>query len=863
MKKSLLSIFAMATMLLATGCSQEDELVNGGENGELVEVTFNLKSGEGPQSRAISDGKKAKNLYCGVFDQQGNVIPTQHQQVVMQDPTVGTTVTFQLVKGQTYDFVFWAQTQDESTPQAEKYYNVNKDDLTEISVNYGTDANDEARDAFFAHELDYKVEGRFTKTVELRRPFGQLNVGTTQKDYELATELLSKKAVNKSKLVVKNLPNTLNLLTGKLGESVAEEAVFELAALPKDGTTGDYEILEVDVNGDKQIAEDEKYVHLSMNYLLAAQDESELHGVDVTFANGDTEDDIINTINVPNVPIQRNYRTNILGQILTTEGDFTIKVVPIYDGDHNYFLSELTVASTAELAEVMAQLNDENYDGPTNVTINLSGDVEWATGSAGDGFTKILTNEKLAVTINGNNHKLTAIGSGALGHNVGSMYFKDITIEDQTSYTSENGEVAWEFCYLELEGTNVFEDVTFANTVMFSGDVIVRNSTFEGASTNESNKENEYTAWVNDGSVAFENCTFEGYRGLKMHEAYGSEISNVSIEGCVFKNLGKKPGVVIGTLNAATTVTIKNSVFVNCQAGDQNLYIYETDTDVTTFNFTEENNTVINEANANVVMDIKDLTNSTTAVVLTEDVQVGTDNFIHTQDRTNDLTIYGNGNTIVSTATSVDDFEWVGGTIPDMSTIFSSANGSTVTVNDLTFEGTMSALMLGHYQNATYNNYNTVLNNVNVINTEVVSFSSNVSPAVCVYGTATLNECYIYGTTLSPLDTDPMWPVYDLVAVNYTDVTINKSKIGSLYMWNQAKVTIGNGTTVESIIIKGDMNTTKYGLTIADGAKVESIDLSAITNKTKINITIEGGATVGKIVANGVEYASLDEWKNA
>ena len=46
MKKSLLSIFAMATMLLATGCSQEEELVNGGENGELVEVSFNIKTGE-------------------------------------------------------------------------------------------------------------------------------------------------------------------------------------------------------------------------------------------------------------------------------------------------------------------------------------------------------------------------------------------------------------------------------------------------------------------------------------------------------------------------------------------------------------------------------------------------------------------------------------------------------------------------------------------------------------------------------------------------------------------------------------------------------------------------------------------------
>ena len=216
-------------------------------------------------------------------------------------------------------------------------------------------------------------------------------------------------------------------------------------------------------------------------------------------------------------------------------------------------------------------------------------------------------------------------------------------------------------------------------------------------------------------------------------------------------------------------------------------------------------------------------------------------------------------------ASSVGAFQWEGGTIPAMSTIFSSADGSKVTVNDLSFTGTMSALMLGHYQNATYNNYNTVLNNVNVIGAKVVSFSANTAPAVCVYGTATLNNCNIYGTTLSELDTAPMWPVYDLVAVNYTDLTVNDSKIGSLLMWNQAKVTVADGSEVETVIILGNMNTTKpqYCLTIEAGATVGSIDLSNITNKAKINITIEDGATVGKIIANGVEYATIADWQNA
>ncbi len=249
---------------------------------------------------------------------------------------------------------------------------------------------------------------------------------------------------------------------------------------------------------------------------------------------------------------------------------------------------------------------------------------------------------------------------------------------------------------------------------------------------------------------------------------------------------------------------------------------------------------------------------------LTGDVYTIDSAYFHTQKVYGEtVTINGNGATVEGIATSVDAFQWEGGTIPAMSAIFSSVDGSKVTVNDLKFTGTMSAIMLGHYVDSSSNWYNTEFNNVDVIGTKVVSFSANIAPAVCVYGTAVLNNCNVYDTTLSELDTDPMWPVYDVAAVNYSDLTINNSKIGSLYMWNQAKVTVANGSEVDTIVVRGNMNISKYGLTIKAGATVGEIDLSAITDKNRINITIEDGATVGKIVANGVEYATIADWQNA
>ena len=246
-----------------------------------------------------------------------------------------------------------------------------------------------------------------------------------------------------------------------------------------------------------------------------------------------------------------------------------------------------------------------------------------------------------------------------------------------------------------------------------------------------------------------------------------------------------------------------------------------------------------------------------------DDLTLLDNTLIREYEATKPYTVNGNGKTVTMVASSVDSFAWDGDTIPLQSLIFSSANGSDVVVNDLTIAGIMQSVMAGNYRNATYNNYNTTFNNVNIVNTQVVSFSAGVSPALTVYGTMTMNGCKVYGTTLSPLDTDPMWPVYDMALVNYSDTTINDSKIGSIYVWNQAKLTVADGTEVDTIVIRGNMNTTKYGVTIKAGATVDTIDLSAITNKSRVNFTIEDGATVGKFVANGVEYATLADWQNA
>ena len=238
--------------------------------------------------------------------------------------------------------------------------------------------------------------------------------------------------------------------------------------------------------------------------------------------------------------------------------------------------------------------------------INLSGDVEWETG-AGIGSTPLVpeTAAVKKVTINGNGNTLTATGAGVgpiRMANGGELVFKNLTVEDESVSYAED---AWELTYLEFAGVLKFDKVTFKSGVQFEGEAAeFTNCTFI------SNEASVYAAWVSNGTASFANCTFTGTRGLKTHEDYGTEVKSIVVDGCTFMNISEKPGIAIGTLNADTAVTVKNSTFIGVQAGDQGLYIYETDTDVTTFNFTETKNTVakatdldIDETNKTVKID--------------------------------------------------------------------------------------------------------------------------------------------------------------------------------------------------------------------------------------------------------------------
>lgn len=303
MNKKLLKSFAAAAMsVLAIACAKEQV---GPVEGAMVEATFSVDV-PGVIGTKAGEGTKATKLYYQVFDAEGAPVTGLPMQV--KDIHVSTTVNFQLIKDQTYNFVFWAQTAEAG------YYTVT--DLRTITANYeGKNSNDENFDAFFAVEKAITINGPITKTVTLKRPFAQINVATTgvlkagentvNVDFTGAT----------SAVTVKDVPTVFSPLTDELSSPV-NALQFASAAIPE----GNFAVT----------GSTETYKYLAVNYVFAPVDGTVY---DVEAALNVAGKDV--TVKVPSVPAKRNYRTNIYGNLLTTTADFNVEIDPGFAGEEN------------------------------------------------------------------------------------------------------------------------------------------------------------------------------------------------------------------------------------------------------------------------------------------------------------------------------------------------------------------------------------------------------------------------------------------------------------------------------------------------------------------------------------------------
>lgn len=285
MKKLIYLLLAMP--LLFTSCSKDEKMASE----ETVQVSFSTELPKRIGTRAGTTDLNVNKVVCAVFE-DGEEISTLREVITIQE---GEDIVFapRLIKGRTYDVVFWAM--------KDKNYNVN--DMTAITRASETTAAESDFDAF-TESVEVEVTGSKSETVTLKRPLAQLNLGVTLDDWKAVASEETFGMKPTKMIITLTGKDTFNALTGATtGED--KEVTYTL-----------------DVSGEDLVAGDETYKSIAMCYVYP---DAGQENIDITYTIYDQDNDVIREdVTIQNIPLENNYRTNVVGGLLTGTITYTI-----------------------------------------------------------------------------------------------------------------------------------------------------------------------------------------------------------------------------------------------------------------------------------------------------------------------------------------------------------------------------------------------------------------------------------------------------------------------------------------------------------------------------------------------------------
>ena len=331
MKNFFLNFFLAAGVLLALVSCQKEEGPIGG--GDLQQITVKLPSVPDTRATIDADYSNAADVNRCILQVYKDGEP-YGEQMKVQVNNKTATFTLRLVSSQEYDFVFWADCAN--TDLTDKIYKTDNLENITVAAEDGYTGNNNEFDAFFYVLKDYEVTGSFTEDVTLKRPFGQLAIRTTDID-DIPDQALRPTAVRVS---FSEIPTAFDIYNDKVLSSAPVEYTAEV------------------INDAGE---------LSVDYIWASADEAALADFSVEFFNNSTS--ITVNDNFKSVPIRRNYKTNVSGNLLTKEGNFEVTVNPAFEKQE--YDNAYGVQTVAEIADALKA-------GETNIVVAEApaGDVE-------------------------------------------------------------------------------------------------------------------------------------------------------------------------------------------------------------------------------------------------------------------------------------------------------------------------------------------------------------------------------------------------------------------------------------------------------------------------------------------------------
>lgn len=462
-----------ATMLFASSCSKE-QISTTVPVGEEVTVTLTADLGAIESRAAIADGKKVNEVAWAIY-LHGSTTPLPDFQGVLPINGKEGKLDVRLVTGRSYDIAMFAyytenptdkQVNDATdTPPAPKYYQIDwSNNLVAVQYPNGPIANDDdARDCFWFVRENLEVNAPINETFELHRPLAQLNFGVTAQD--TADAEAAGLVVSQSKIVAYTYTQ-FNVLTGKCtGELV--EYTFAQNVVPSQAlTVGDVD-----------------YTYIGTAYLLVNDGEPLKDNVSITIYDEDNNTTAVNTLSYDNVPFKRNYRTNILGALLTNPAEFTIKVderfvdqngnptkdyiVKHWDGTSKAVAEvngTYTVTEPAELAWIAEQVNsgENSFEGKAVVLsvdedevidLNCLNNYLWTPiGTAENPFKGSFDGNGVIIR----NMKVVATEcAGLFGSVVSGEGIKNVILEDAVIESSHYAGAVAGYAYADITGCTV------------------------------------------------------------------------------------------------------------------------------------------------------------------------------------------------------------------------------------------------------------------------------------------------------------------------------------------------------------------------------------------------------------------------
>ena len=503
MNKNLFKTFAIAAMAVLAGACAKEQV--GSADGETVEMTFNVDVPETTiTTKGLSDAAQVDELVFQVFltgtkgenkHYENKPVPELTQVVPVVDKKA--TVKVNLVKGQRYSYAFWAQSKGTG------YYDTS--DLRAVKMN--TDkvkANDPKMDAFYGFKEGETASKSYSGHITLYRALAQINFGA--------------KALNRS--------DALQATASSVTLSKVPD-IFHPFWKTSETSEGKGEITYVNnvVVSDEKLAIGDKtnkteYNYLATVYVLANKADPMLidASATITLSNGRTT-----KVSVPNAPIQVNFRTNILGDLLNVDGVWNITVDKEFKGGDKIYDplgSDLYKGSAVTLTEDYSAFTPSGVVIPMKAvsSLDLNGySFKNENGTALD--------VRGSLTINGSGQVLC---NGPVGEAYAAVFVQDggkVVINDGYYY-SMNGNS----CIYVQAGKVTGNTIAIGGEVKplyYGGGIVeINGGVFEADANKFVLNQNDYIE--NESCFSVKGGIFVGFNPAEVNECHGKVTSFVA-----------------------------------------------------------------------------------------------------------------------------------------------------------------------------------------------------------------------------------------------------------------------------------------------------------------------------------------------